>query len=187
MSDFAVFSLHTHEPGNGFAHPPEFMPELARMAVDDGADAVVGHGPHRLRGIEIYRRRPVFYSLGNFFFMENTQYPLPREAWERASADARMTTEAELLEHKRATGTLADRVWYESVVAVSRFDASGDLVTVELHPIELHWDGPRDADRGIPEPAGPEAGHRILEELRELSRPYGTEIEIRDGVGVITG
>ena len=184
-SDFAVFSLHTHEPGNGFAHPPDFMPEFARAAIDNGADAVVGHGPHRLRGIEIYEGRPVFYSLGNFFFMANTQHPLTPEAWARATADARVTTEAELLEHKRATGTFAERVWYESVVAVSRFDESGELITVELHPVELHWEGPRDADRGIPELAGPEAGKRILEELRELSRPYGTEIQILDGIGVI--
>jgi poly-gamma-glutamate capsule biosynthesis protein CapA/YwtB (metallophosphatase superfamily) len=185
-SDFAVFSLHTHEPGNGFTHPPAFVPELAKAAVDNGADAVVGHGPHRLRGIEVYRGRPVFYSLGNFFFLGNTQHPLTPETWERASADGRATTEAELLERKRGTGTFADRFWYESVVAVSRFDRVGELVTVELHPVELHWDGPRDADRGIPELAGPEAANRILEELRELSRPYGTEIEILDGVGVIT-
>jgi hypothetical protein len=34
--------------------------------VDAGADAVVGHGPHVLRGIELYRGRPIAYSLGNF-------------------------------------------------------------------------------------------------------------------------
>ena len=184
-SDFTVFSLHAHEPGNGFAHPPTFMRELAKAAIDNGADAVVGHGPHRLRGIEIHRSRPVFYSLGNFFFMGNTQHPLTPDAWARAAADAQVTTEAELLEYKRATSAFADRVCYESVVAVSRFDGSGELVTVHLHPIELHWDGPRDADRGIPQLASEDAGNRILEELRELSRPYGTEIQVRDGLGVI--
>jgi poly-gamma-glutamate synthesis protein (capsule biosynthesis protein) len=184
-SDFAVFSLHTHEPGNGFAHPPAFLPELAREAVDNGADAVVGHGPHRLRGIEIYRGRPVFYSLGNFFFMQNTQHPLAPESWAKAAADERVATEAELLERKRATGLLTDQVYYDSAIAVSRFDESGDLTTVYLHPVELHRDGPRDADRGIPELAGAEAGNRILQQLRELSRPYGTEIDIIDGVGVI--
>jgi hypothetical protein len=38
----------------------------ARRVIDAGADAVVGHGPHVLRGVEFYRGRPVFYSLGNF-------------------------------------------------------------------------------------------------------------------------
>lgn len=186
-ADFAFLSLHTHEPGNGFAHPPDFMPELARDAIDNGADVVVGHGPHRLRGIEIHRGRPVFYSLGNFLFMANTQRPLTAEAWARAAADGRVMTEAEVLERKRVTGRFADRVWYESVVAASRFDGSGQLGSVTLHPVVLHWDGPRDADRGIPELADPESANRILEQLRELSRPYGTEIQIRDAVGFIDG
>ena len=38
----------------------------ARAVIDAGADAVIGHGPHVLRGIEFYRGVPVFYSLGNF-------------------------------------------------------------------------------------------------------------------------
>ncbi len=38
----------------------------ARIVIDAGADAVVGHGPHVLRGVEFYRGKPVFYSLGNF-------------------------------------------------------------------------------------------------------------------------
>jgi hypothetical protein len=38
----------------------------ARAVLDAGADAVVGHGPHVLRGVEFYRGRPIVYSLGNF-------------------------------------------------------------------------------------------------------------------------
>ena len=38
----------------------------ARTVIDAGADAVIGHGPHVLRGVEFYHGRPVFYSLGNF-------------------------------------------------------------------------------------------------------------------------
>ncbi len=38
----------------------------ARVVIDAGADAVVGHGPHVLRGVEFYQGRPIFYSLGNF-------------------------------------------------------------------------------------------------------------------------
>jgi hypothetical protein len=34
--------------------------------IDAGADAVIGHGPHVLRGIEFYRGHPIVYSLGNF-------------------------------------------------------------------------------------------------------------------------
>jgi capsule synthesis protein PGA_cap len=38
----------------------------AHAVIDAGADAVVGHGPHVLRGIEFYRGKPVAYSMGNF-------------------------------------------------------------------------------------------------------------------------
>lgn len=40
----------------------------ARFAVDCGADVVVGHHPHVLQPFEIYRGRPIFYSVGNFAF-----------------------------------------------------------------------------------------------------------------------
>lgn len=34
--------------------------------IDAAADVVVGHGPHVLRGIEVYKGSPIFYSLANF-------------------------------------------------------------------------------------------------------------------------
>lgn len=192
-SDFAVVGMHTHEPGNYSAEPPDFLPLLARQAIDNGADAFVGHGPHQLRGIEIYRRRPVFYSLGNFFFRINTQQPLTPDGYERALAsDCRglddrtgSMTAAEFLEHKRVHGVFEERVWYESVVAECRYDRRGNLYDVRLHPIELHWTGARDADRGIPALADEETAERILTRLQQLSEPFGTRIEIEDRVGVI--
>jgi hypothetical protein len=45
--------------------------EFAHMAIEAGADLVLGSGPHVLRGIEIYRDRLVAYSLGNFAGYEN--------------------------------------------------------------------------------------------------------------------
>jgi Bacterial capsule synthesis protein PGA_cap len=38
----------------------------SRAVIDAGADAVIGHGPHVLRGMEFYRGRLIAYSLGNF-------------------------------------------------------------------------------------------------------------------------
>jgi poly-gamma-glutamate capsule biosynthesis protein CapA/YwtB (metallophosphatase superfamily) len=181
-SDFTIATMHTHEPGNYSQHPPEFLPFIAREAIDNGADAFIGHGPHQLRGIEIYEGRPIFYSLGNFFFMENTQQPLTRGAYDKDTARPD-ETEAEFLERKRVHGVFGEQIWYESVIAISRHDSHGTLRAVELHPVELHWEGPRDADRGIPRPADPPAADRILRRLQRLSKPFGTAIAIKDGIG----
>ncbi len=42
--------------------------QMARLMIDSGADAVIGGHPHVTQDIEIYRGKPVFYSLGNFVF-----------------------------------------------------------------------------------------------------------------------
>lgn len=42
------------------------LPLFARTVIDAGADLVLGHGPHVLRGMEIYQDRLIAYSLGNF-------------------------------------------------------------------------------------------------------------------------
>jgi poly-gamma-glutamate capsule biosynthesis protein CapA/YwtB (metallophosphatase superfamily) len=40
----------------------------ARLAIDCGADVVIGHHPHIVQPVEVYRGRPIFYSVGNFAF-----------------------------------------------------------------------------------------------------------------------
>lgn len=45
--------------------------ELAHLAIDEGADIVVGHHPHVLQGIETYKDKTIAYSLGNFCFGGN--------------------------------------------------------------------------------------------------------------------
>ncbi|GAC1499716.1 MAG: hypothetical protein NVS1B6_05790 [Steroidobacteraceae bacterium] len=40
----------------------------ARLAIDLGADVVIGHHPHIVQPYEIYRQRLIFYSIGNFTF-----------------------------------------------------------------------------------------------------------------------
>jgi poly-gamma-glutamate capsule biosynthesis protein CapA/YwtB (metallophosphatase superfamily) len=44
----------------------EYQRDVARAVIEAGADAIVGHHPHLLKGIEFFRGAPIFYSLGNF-------------------------------------------------------------------------------------------------------------------------
>jgi poly-gamma-glutamate synthesis protein (capsule biosynthesis protein) len=46
----------------------QYMREIAHAAIDAGADAVVGHGPHYSLAMESYQGRPIFYGLGSFSF-----------------------------------------------------------------------------------------------------------------------
>lgn len=49
-------------------HPTEAQRDLAHQTIDWGADIVLGHHPHVMQGIEIYKGKPIAYSLGNFVF-----------------------------------------------------------------------------------------------------------------------
>jgi hypothetical protein len=62
-----VKALHVSQTAESLGREPRGdLRTWARAVIDAGADAVVGHGPHVLRGIEFYRDKPIAYSLGNF-------------------------------------------------------------------------------------------------------------------------
>ncbi|MEL6346679.1 MAG: CapA family protein [Myxococcota bacterium] len=76
-ADLVVFSFHGGAEGSGARHVPGQteiawgerrgdVKALARAAIDAGADLVLGHGPHVLRAMEVYRGRLIAYSMGNF-------------------------------------------------------------------------------------------------------------------------
>lgn len=52
--------------------PNDTQKTLARFAIDEGADLVIGHHPHVLQGIEEYKGKYIAYSLGNFCFGGNS-------------------------------------------------------------------------------------------------------------------
>jgi hypothetical protein len=76
-ADLIVVSFHGGGEGAGFQHvgrgPERYLGEargdlrrFSHAVVDAGADLVLGHGPHVVRGMEVYRGRLIAYSLGNF-------------------------------------------------------------------------------------------------------------------------
>lgn len=71
-ADAAIVSLHWGQ--EDVPRPSEEQRDLARRLVDAGADAVVGHHPHRLQGVEFYRGRPILYSLGNLVFDQRRDF-----------------------------------------------------------------------------------------------------------------
>jgi len=67
--DFVVVNFHWGE--ELALEPNKQQRYLAYRTIDAGADAIIGHHPHVLQGIELYKGKPIAYSLGNFIFGGN--------------------------------------------------------------------------------------------------------------------
>ena len=180
-ADFLVATIHAHEPHT--EEPADFLPKLAHACIDAGADAFIGHGPHRLRAIEIYHGKPIFYSLGNFLFQLTAVEPLSRDSYEAFKVDPTASTDKDLMD-KIIKMHFNQPFWYESVIAVSQFD-HGELSEVRLYPVELDYSDRTNKNGGIPGLADLPVAHSILEGLQRLSAPYGTTINIAGSTGVI--
>jgi poly-gamma-glutamate capsule biosynthesis protein CapA/YwtB (metallophosphatase superfamily) len=168
-ADVVVVSVHAHEQSRTLVEPAAFLQEFAHAVIDSGADVVAGHGPHRLRGIEVYRGRPIFYSLGNFVDQIHLQSRLTSHSYDvfgvsPGSPGARATVVS--------PGFSGHPEYARSVVAVLTFDEDG-LTDVELYPVSLGHDRPA-RSRGWPALATAEESAEVFSDLAELSRPYGT-------------
>lgn len=185
MADLVVVALHCHEGLQGRWNtdtPAEFLRPLAHQLIDAGAHAVIGHGPHMLRGVEIYRDRPICYSLGNFIFNLETTAAFPMEVYEQQGMPLTSTT-ADL--YDAVTGYQKQPYFWESVVARFEFE-DGKLVNSELHPIHMGRDLPR-SRRGTPMLTSVEEGNRILSRLDSLSRDFNTSVEVEEKDGRCIG
>jgi poly-gamma-glutamate capsule biosynthesis protein CapA/YwtB (metallophosphatase superfamily) len=142
--------------------PPDWLKKWTHAEVDAGADIIVMHGAPLLHGVEIYHGRPIFFDLGNFIF----QAP-PIDV------------------------LLDEPINWESVVAYVEFQGK-NLKSIKFRPIAQNKIGQGEADtqdehtnnlflqtRGLPTPATGEQAQYILERLANLSRPFGTTVEVK--------
>jgi poly-gamma-glutamate synthesis protein (capsule biosynthesis protein) len=185
LADHVLVTLHGHESRGNRSVPADFIVEFARAMVDAGATMFVGHGPHVLRGIEIYKGAPIFYSLGDFIFQNETLLRLPAENYEAygLGVDNHVAAFNASRYRNETTGFPANPEIWESVIARPTF-VDGELTELELHPITLGFGAPAWV-RGRPMLAKGDLAEKILNDLEERSAPYGTEIDVRNGVGYV--
>ncbi|HYI16063.1 MAG TPA: CapA family protein [Thermomicrobiales bacterium] len=177
-SDLVVASLHAHEQGATKEDPADFIRVYARRMIDEGAAVVVGHGPHLLRGLEIYKGRPIFYSLGNFVGQNELTFKLPSDSYETFRVDPGTPPGALYRERSQndTKGFPSDRRYWQSLAPRCTW-RDGELASIELFPVSLAL-GEAHHRRGRPRLAvGDEAGE-ILSRFEQLSAPFGTSIRV---------
>lgn len=184
QSDAILVSIHSHEiSGDKKENPSQFLQEFAHKCIDAGAHAVIGHGPHLLRPVEIYKGRPIFYSLGDFV-MHNECIPFaPEEMFHKQGLTSDHTMR-ELFCDRSANytrGLMRDRRMLESVIPYFEME-DGKLTHLELMPIELNF------DKKVWQSGNPRFSkdHGIIERLAEMSRCWNCEIAIDErGFGIV--
>jgi len=187
-ADFVIAAIHAHECSTGCDESGtprgagNFLKELARGAIDSGADLFVTTGNHNLGAVEIYDspargKRPIFYGLANFFWSD-VQELLPHDLFAQNRKLLQDTwkfperaTEYDLTAPLNA-GYFANDFTFQTVIAEVRF-AGGELAEIMLHPIDLGY-GDRLTTSGTPRlVADPTEARKILDQVVTQTASFG--------------
>lgn len=164
-SDIVMVSVHWGVPpgwSSSFQGPlADYQRPLAHALIEAGADVILGHHPHTLHGIEIYRGRPIFYSLGNFVF--------------HALADRSFRLNRSVAPY-RVERVRPGELRQTAVFAIDYNEAAWEKIS--LFPCRLN-------DAGEPQLADAESAGQIFSRLEGLCRELDVYLHVRDGEGFI--
>ena len=151
QADYIMISVHSHQlEGFEKENPSEFLREFAHFCIDCGAHAVVGHGPHLLRPIEIYKECPIFYSLGDFVLqLYNIEFA-PDELYSQYGLTTRDTVHELLKKRSKdfTVGLMEDKRMFTTVIPSWEME-DGKLKSLKLYPVLLSMDGNK-SEIGLP-------------------------------------
>ena len=204
QADYVLVHLHSHDfhPEKGLSAPPDFIPPFARASIDAGADVFIAQGSHApLRGIEVYKGKPIFYDLGDFIGSNAVHTPrLPSDfyfragyshnnpgirGWEATAAEAydamKAYDAASMLNPPGGLHTAP--VGKVCIAAVCAFGEGRTLTELKVYPA-TYLDEPI-SQRGIPITANTELAKKIIEYVGELSAVYDTKVTFKDGIGIV--
>ncbi|MEM2094189.1 MAG: CapA family protein [Candidatus Bathyarchaeia archaeon] len=180
QADWVFVAQHHHlTDGPDRDIPSKAVEEFAHACLSEGADGYIGTGPHRIQGIEIYKGKPIFYSLPDFIQQRDMVKAAPQQFYEQFGLGFYNTP----MDSMDARGMKVTAPPRGSGMVLCRFERH-KVVEIRLYPIDPQSELPR-WQMGRPLRAGEELGRKIIEHWAKLSAPYGTEIEYRDGVGSV--
>ena len=160
---------------------------VGHAVIDAGADLILGHHPHLMKGIEIYKGKAIFYSMGNFVF---DQYSLvARKDIEKYGAHH---VPAEKIKKKFAPQAILPRPWNpdcprfqwppvsrKSMIIKCAIEDK-TIKKVTLLPVYVN-------DNGVPEPVSPssEKGKGVIEFLNESSLQFDLKLTVEGEEAVV--
>lgn len=180
QANYIMISIHTHQVmGDANENVPGFIEEFAHRCIDAGAHAIIGHGPHLLRPIEVYKNRPIFYSLGDFIMQLYSVEAAPEEFYHKQGLTSDATVH-ELLKKRSndfTRGLMEDKVMSETVIPYWEME-NGELTKLELMPVTCRKCENKSLS-GLPVEA---KDTYFVERLAKLSAPYGVKMHFSDGI-----
>lgn len=184
QADYIIISIHTHcinKDGKEFNCP--YIEDFARHCIDQGANAVVGHGPHRLRAVEVYKNSPIFYSLGDFFLQLYSVEMAPQDFYNKQKMKSDATVHELLKKRSKdfTIGLMADPIMSYAVIPYWETDKDKKLTKLTMMPVEMIMDGNK-AEEGLPRRSYNRA---FAEKFCDLCKPYGVDITIEED-GMLT-
>jgi len=174
QADYIMVSVHGHEvEGSEKENPAEFLREFAHFCVDKGAHAVIGHGPHLLRPIEIYKDCPIFYSLGDFILQLYNVEIAPEDFFNKYGMTSRDTVHDLLKKRSKdfTVGLMTDKRMFTSVIPVWETE-KGKLKKLTLYPILLSMDGNK-SEIGLPSLC---TDPQLLADFKVRCEAFGTRL-----------
>ena len=183
MADYVVVAMHNHQiKGTCKETVDDVSTTFSYNCIDAGADAVIGTGPHLLRPMEIYKGKPVFYCLGDFINQLETIQRAPDGMFAKQKLNGNDRLDV-LFNDRSANGKRGlsySKVMFESVIPYWEVE-NGELTKLLLLPIEEHFALPRSRN-GWPKK---DTASNIIERFAEMSKPWGVDIKIENGTGVV--
>ena len=206
-SEFLATNMHWHQNRFDFQHysydhfPADFEIKFAHDAIDQGADLFVAEGVHTIKGVEIYKGKPIFYGVSNYIFQSGLM-PLGKGSLPGGSrggfGDALPAGEAsgggrgaqgaadsnEIVGEHETQGFWQLLPNLEGLLSQSHYE-NGKLTEVRIYPVDLGQTYRPTSEVGIPRRPTPAVTKKILDELIEYSKPFNTKIVLENGVAII--
>ena len=183
MADYVVVAMHNHQiEGRDKEAVDSVSTQFSYNCIDAGADAIIGTGPHLLRPMEIYKGKPVFYCLGDFINQLETIQKAPDGMFAKQKLDGNERLDV-LFNNRSGNGKRGlsySKVMFEAVIPYWEVE-NGELRKLTLLPIEELFSLPRSRN-GWPRK---DTCSNIIERFAEMSKPWGVDIKIENGIGVV--